>query len=137
MIVLPLGFTACGCLEVGRNPCHSYAPVPMVGRPRSTPSARTGTRPLENIAMLLMSANPSALISSRPRVERLFEIATRCPSDLAYPLTGPCTVSLNVTGPAGGPGPGPRVPASNGVMAAQSPLNTYSVSLPSHSVSTY
>src|SRR6476469_9264 len=86
--------------------------------------------------LLFRSANPSALSSSRPRVERSLEIATRVPFDLAYPLTGPCTVWLNVTGPAGGPGPGPRVPALNGVMATQLPLNTYLVSLP-HSVSTY
>jgi len=53
--------------------------------------------------LVLRSANPSALINSRPRVERWFEIATRWPSDLAYPLTGPCTVWWKVTGPAGGP----------------------------------
>src|SRR6202171_4678119 len=88
-------------------------------------------------ALLFRSANPSALVSSRPRVERLLEIATRWPWDLAYPLTGPCTVSLNATVVSGGPPPGAvSEPAANGLMSVQLPLNMYFVSLP-QSVSTY
>src|ERR1700680_3136161 len=88
-------------------------------------------------ALSFRSANPIALVSSRPRVDRLREIATRTPCDLAYPLTGPCTVSLKATFVSGGPPPGSvSEPAENGVIAMHSPLNMYFVSLP-HSVSTY
>ena len=41
---------------------------------------------------LFRSSNARALINSRPRVERLTEIATFCAPDCAYPRTGPCTV---------------------------------------------
>ncbi len=59
--------------------------------------------------------------SSRPRVERSSETATLVPSTVAYPSTGPWTVSRKTTGWSGEPD-ALSTPASNVVIARQAPL---------------
>jgi len=45
-----------GCCHQGRNPRHSYCPVPTVGRRRSRPDARLGRSPEEKYAVLVRDA---------------------------------------------------------------------------------
>src|SRR4249919_539466 len=47
---------SCGCCPSDRKPCHSYFPVPSVGRRRSSPRARLGRRPDEKIAVAFREA---------------------------------------------------------------------------------
>jgi len=57
LTIAPLdGSTMCGCDMGASQPCHSYDPLPFVGRPGLTPGARSGKRPLEYIAMCFESA---------------------------------------------------------------------------------
>ena len=57
LTICPLfGSTTCGCDIGPSQPRHSYEPLPFVGRPPFTPGLRSGSRPLEYIAMCFESA---------------------------------------------------------------------------------
>ena len=64
----------------------------------------------------------TALAGSRPRVERLVVMAYGFPPTVAVPLTGPCTVSRNVTSWSGWPAPAFSTPASKVVIGTHAPL---------------
>src|SRR6185369_3727546 len=112
---------SCGCLFFERNPIHSYCPVPMVGRRRSSPLGRFGRYPDEKYAVRfrdtyaqlkvkpnwlavrqkrdgedalpsVMSFSAPRLSPSRPNVERFRERAYGAPPTVAVAKTFPCTV---------------------------------------------
>src|SRR5215213_8271054 len=113
----PGPLTACGCWRPDRKPFHSYLPVPSVGRRRSSPRARLGSRPDVKYAVALrdayaqlnvnsnwfavfqnfrgvdalpavMSCRAARLRPSRPKVERLRARAYGVPPTVAVPITG-------------------------------------------------